>query len=336
MRKKPNIFDYATSELSQDAFLCWLIAYSDETYKANDPTLNQIAHDFVIRVIGESNEYKISKVEVGRQWNNIDVGAIINNEYFIAVEDKKGTKEHSDQLRRYSKIANEHYSNSNKKIILVYFKMEEQGQYTDIEKAGFLLFDRRKMIEVLNPLAHKKEPVNTILNDYYNYVIDLDKKINSYKDLNIKDWHWYSWIGFYSYIQRFLEDGTWDYVANPAGGFLGFWWYWYSFGDSDNFSKYYLQIEQDKLVFKLSCSKKELRNQHRDIYRNILFKKAQEIGIEISKFGRIGQYMGVAKYCNEYRITDSNGIIDLNETCELLKKCQTLLDVVNEELSGNG
>jgi hypothetical protein len=34
----PNLFDYATSELSQDAFVCWLAAWADPGCRAaNEP-----------------------------------------------------------------------------------------------------------------------------------------------------------------------------------------------------------------------------------------------------------------------------------------------------------
>jgi hypothetical protein len=31
---KPNIFKYATSELSQDAFICWLLAWAKDENKS--------------------------------------------------------------------------------------------------------------------------------------------------------------------------------------------------------------------------------------------------------------------------------------------------------------
>ena len=33
--KKPNLFNFATSELSQDAFLCYLFNFAKEEYKEN-------------------------------------------------------------------------------------------------------------------------------------------------------------------------------------------------------------------------------------------------------------------------------------------------------------
>ena len=126
---KPNIFNYATSELSQDAFICWLIEWSDIAHSDKDELLNTCASKFVKELIQVPSTYKIQSVEVGRQWYNIDVWALINNEYFLVIEDKKGTTEHSDQLKRYAEIAKEHYKKSDIAIKLVYFKMQEQGQY---------------------------------------------------------------------------------------------------------------------------------------------------------------------------------------------------------------
>ncbi len=74
MNRIPNLFDYATSELSQNV----------------------------------SIDYEISTIKVGRQWCKIDVWALINNEYFLVIEDKKGTTEHSNQLKRYAKTAREY------------------------------------------------------------------------------------------------------------------------------------------------------------------------------------------------------------------------------------
>lgn len=105
--KTPNIFNYATSELSQDAFLCYLIEWAKPEYQKADEHLNQLAISFVLELLEKDNSYKIEKVEVWKQWHHIDVCALINNEYFIVIEDKKGTKEHSNQrnaMRSMQKI----------------------------------------------------------------------------------------------------------------------------------------------------------------------------------------------------------------------------------------
>lgn len=168
-KKRPNIFDYATSELSQDAFLTWLIQWADKDYQEMDSALNGCAVSFVQRLLGKDESYKIETVEVGRQWENIDVWTLVNNQYFIVIEDKKGTKEHSNQLNRYSEIAKKRFEKSTIKIKLVYFKMEEQGKYSDVEDAGFSLFQRSKMLEILGNYVESTEQSkqNDIIVDYY-------------------------------------------------------------------------------------------------------------------------------------------------------------------------
>lgn len=333
MIKTPNIFDFATSELSQDAFLCWLIAWADSSQIVNDNSLNGCASTFVKRLLEVSDDYNIETVEVGRQWNNIDVWALINNEHFLVIEDKKGTTEHSDQLKRYAEIAKEHYKNSDIEIKLVYFKMQEQGQYSNVDKAGFTVFGRDKMLEILTGYIENvnKNEINDILFDYYRNLKGLDKKINSYKELPLEKWYWHSWIGFYSELQKHL-GGNWDYVANASGGFLGFWWYWNSSEHKDNYFEFYLQLEQNEMVFKLYCEKPESRCEIRDFYRSKLYPKAKELKINVYQFGRIGQWMGVARLNESYRKTDTEGLLDMDKTVETLKKMQHLIDEINKEL----
>ena len=333
MENKPNLFEYATSELSQDAFLTWLIKWADKEYQKIDRSLNACAKSFVQELLGKDTTYKIETVEVGRQWNNIDVWALINNKYFIVIEDKKGTKEHSNQLNRYAEIARNEYKNSKIKVKLIYFKMEEQGKYTDIKDAGFSLFGRRRMIEILDKYfdSTKKENYNDILFDYYRSLKELDKKIDSFRSIPINKWHWYSWQGFYSELQKEI-GGNWEYVSNAAGGFLGFWWHWKYVKINGKQFEFYLQLEQHKLVFKLYAYKENERREVRNIYRRHLYKKAKELNIDISQFGRIGAYMGVAKLNTEYRITDKNGILDFQATVKNLKRIMKLIDETEGEI----
>jgi len=169
MKNKPNLFDYATSELSQDAFITWLIQWADKKYQKVDKYLNYCAISFVQELLEKKSDFSINKVEAGRQWNNIDIWALINEKYFIVIEDKKGTKEHSDQLNRYSQTAKEHYKNSDIEVKLVYFKMEEQGKYSKIKDAGFSLFGRNKMLNILNKYFQSTETElkNDIISDYF-------------------------------------------------------------------------------------------------------------------------------------------------------------------------
>ncbi len=191
MIKPPNLFDYATSELSQDAFLAWLIKWADKDYQEIDNALNACAVSFVQQLSGQDDSFTIETVEVGRQWNNIDVWALVNNKYFIVIEDKKGTQESPDQLNKYSEVAKNYYKKSDIVIKLVYFKMEEQGKYIDVTNSGFLPFQRSTMLSILNNYINSTEKAkqNNIVVDYYKNLENLDNDINSYLTKPLNEWY---------------------------------------------------------------------------------------------------------------------------------------------------
>lgn len=329
---KPNLFEYAKSELSQDAFLSWLISWSHNDLATIDPYLNKVAQSFVRELIGEKPNDEINSVLVKTQWKKIDVSANVNDEYFIVIEDKKGTKEHSDQLLRYAQIANTHHKDL--KIKLVYYKMEEQGRYSFIEDSGYSLFPRQKVLSLLETYVNETENKNrnNILLDYYNHIKLLDEKINSYLTLPVLSWTGYSWTGFFVALQREI-GGNWDYVPNKSGGFMGFWWDWHNKIHNEMEFEYYLQLEQEKLVFKLHSMKDENRRELRSFYRHNLYPVANEMNIEIKQYGRIGRWMGVARLINDYLAVHENGIIDIEATVINLKRMEIVLKHVETKMN---
>lgn len=120
--------------------------------------MNACAVEFVQELIGNDIFCTIETVEnVRKQWHKIDVSALVNNQYFLVIEDKKATQEHSDQLNTYRQTAHREYSHLNIEIKPVYFKMEEQGDYRTIEKAGFFIFPRSKMLSILEKYVSSTE-----------------------------------------------------------------------------------------------------------------------------------------------------------------------------------
>ena len=88
---KPNLFHFATSELSQDAFIAWLLAWANRECADIDKNLHACAVDFVRKLL-DKDDCNVEIVKVERQWENVDVCAEINGEYFILIEDKKQQK----------------------------------------------------------------------------------------------------------------------------------------------------------------------------------------------------------------------------------------------------
>lgn len=129
---RPNIFDIATKELNQDAFITWLLQFADSKYKATDELLNECGKSFVYQLIRKqlsTFDQPILKVNAGRQWENIDVWAEINDKYLIIIEDKTNTSHHSNQLTRYKTAAGEWcIKNNYEKPICIYLKTGNESQ----------------------------------------------------------------------------------------------------------------------------------------------------------------------------------------------------------------
>ena len=116
---KVNLFDFATKELSQDAFLLWLVSNADK-HCQEDESLHKVAQGFVRALIGPYNKEIIS-VKVEKQWKHIDVAFSVNDDVFVIIEDKAGACLHGDQLERYQNDAIERAGHEDRTLKCVYF-----------------------------------------------------------------------------------------------------------------------------------------------------------------------------------------------------------------------
>ena len=111
--------------------------------------------------------------------------------------------------------------------------------------------------------------------DYVEHLQKIQDLTDSYLSLPIKKWSWEAWQGFYMSLETELGTGDWGYVANPNGGFWGFWWHWKQLCSRPEV-ELYLQFEQNKL-----CVKAYNKNAKNDgiQYSNKLIKFAKEKNI---------------------------------------------------------
>jgi hypothetical protein len=203
---RPNLFTYATSELSQDAFICWLLEWASPEYKNVDIDLHQCAVKLIQALFDKHCKEvpsKIETVEVIKQDKHIDVLSIINGEFVILIEDKTYTKDHSDQLARYFEdVKSRVYREED--ILPIYFKTGDQGDgYPGVEEAGYKLFLRADILQVLNCYSGN----DAILTDYRGHLQAVEDQVESYKTIPIDQWEWSQWVGFYLRLQKELGDG---------------------------------------------------------------------------------------------------------------------------------
>lgn len=229
---KNNLFYYATSELSQDAFICWLVSFAGEGVSC-DSALTECAKEFLAMLVPELNGHAVQLLSVERQVGNridgyIDVLLTVscNDEiYKIIVEDKTFTDDHDDQLERYLAIVQKRSPDA---IIRgAYYKTGFQSNLENVIKAGYAIIRRETMLELMARYINKTQ--NTIFMDYYEYWNNFHMETLRFQELPLSQWDWKHTNGFYNYLSEskfFAEKNMWSgfgYVANQIGGFDGLW-----------------------------------------------------------------------------------------------------------------
>ena len=275
--ERNNIFDFATSELSQDAFICWLcdwVNFDDNSLSEDEKKLKSLANDFIEKVSGEKLGDR--KVNIKRQYQKIDVLLEIQNktefitkgdktnpvvDMYVIIEDKVGTGLHSNQIERYRELISEKNKNINEGKALiktVYYKIYDEDNTERLKENGVnVIFEREKILELFE--RYKDNIKDSIFRNYYEYLSNIETDVKSYKEKNLEDWNSNCYIGFFKKLKNegsCLEhadgrkkDCSWGYVNNSSGGFMGMWWFPLSENEVNKLTEtsdedIYLQIEQ--------------------------------------------------------------------------------------------
>lgn len=328
---KPNLFNWATSELSQDAFFCWLLSWAAPEFAATNEALHDTAVKFINQLTNHSTP-KIEQIKITRQEKHIDILVTINEQYAILIEDKVHTKEHNRQLERYPKELNDKFDKDH--LFLVYLKTGDQSDYQSVINQNYKAFLRKDILEILN-FGIKQGITNAIFVDFCKHLNRLEDAVNSYQTLPLDEWDQYSWIGFYMHLQQLLGEGGWGYVPQRDGGFMGFWWHFQQKSIDGIIVEYYFQLQEERCCIKIrpeipviiedKQTIKDIRKKTREHLRDLLSQKAQELGIPIILKRSLGKTMtiGVLKY--DIRQLTDNNLLNMNATINHLKKLEQLI-----------
>lgn len=363
--KTPNIFDYATSELSQDAFLCWLLSWADEQYAATDAVLHKTADEFVRSVMkecGESaSEEPFTVAPPIRQYSNIDILARISQgqkQYVLLIEDKKDALIGGDQLDRYKKTIQQDEDFSDATLLLVYLKTGVVSQAATAEIAGYAVYSGDELEEVFAESESKFGKVgNAIFADFYKNLQESNKHYFAIRGKPVDEWtdSWDAWQGFFNALQKEAteEKIEWGYAANQSGGE---WVAWWDFGDSvstsvgrkrlsDGNGDVYLEIHKKTknaggrhfLAFKVYGVPEEKQSSLRNELHERFMKSAEKHGwgAVVQKPGRFGK--GNSMVCCEtgdqdcWLAKDADGMLDMDKTIQNLRKAAEILsDAVHD------
>ena len=229
-----NLFNYATSELSQDAFLCWLLSYAQEKeYNGDDAKLKKCAQSLIkVFLLGQKGIFEKDLIEkdlivkkIEKQWKYIDVLVTLESDKKIIIEDKTYTTDHDNQLERYK----DKFKNEANNIFGVYYKTGFccETIINDMYK-GYYFFDLNRIKEFFE----KYDDIdNAIFNNYRNFIMEYHKERNNFIGLPVSKWTPTMIQGFYDNLVKKIKlkgeltDGHcgYGYVPNKSGGFYGLW-----------------------------------------------------------------------------------------------------------------
>jgi hypothetical protein len=171
-----NLFNFATSELSQDAILCWLLSWNDQKkFSLNkNEELRKVSNNLILLFLHQHDKYKSITSKDIEYIHNLDQQYHKTDVYFqvkltkyaksisIIIEDKTNTSHHSNQLERYIECI-QHDKIKKHDIVGIYFK------------TGFI-----KSVDRQLPKQYKLV-TNTMFNEFLNTQICSNEIFMEYK-----------------------------------------------------------------------------------------------------------------------------------------------------------
>jgi len=335
--RRPNLFEFATKELSQDAFVCWLSAWSNPEYRLTDNALHETGTYFVQELLKKKGiEIKeINTIEVKSQKRRIDISIVVNNEYFIIIEDKIHSKAHGNQLQKYFEIARDELKYPENKIVPIFLKTSYQAHYFNENYELFLLEDFAKIIEFGREHCVK----DPIFLDFANIISQRIDWIEEYKTKNISEWG-YGWIGFFKEMQNSANTNwiDWGYIQNQLGGFHGMWAHFCKTNEPNTEQVHFLMKQvkgQEDAEIQFLIEPKGISGHERKLLKyhwaDRFARAGTAIGVKVEKVKRFGEgkNMAVAIFADKviYRLDD--GSFDKEKTLEAFDKCKKIIEIAS-------
>lgn len=191
---KNNLFSFATSELSQDAFICWCLNWINYP----NEELYFMAKDIFFNLLKEEKDLENEEIEIKRQVKKIDVLVLLKkSKKAYIIEDKTYTSEHSDQINKYRETIKNDFKEEINDIKTVYFKTGfwfSDDYKTANDESKVIKIDRENFLGILKQYRGK----NQILDDYCEYFEEVTKQEEKEKNYLISEeefknnnyWYW--------------------------------------------------------------------------------------------------------------------------------------------------
>jgi len=252
MVKKHNIFEFATSELSNDAILCWIINGLGHLNSSSE--FKKVSMNFIKQMLGEIkvnfDEVKVEKQKqlIGANDKKLYIDIFVELRlngvtiHTILIEDKVDSGESGNQLLEYRSAINNDLND--KSFVFINIGNRSSNYKERIKHKGWSVIDRNNLLNCINCDVNLLNHEEGLLIQYRNYLTDLENEFNNYLKIDVKDWNSYNVQGFFQSLENDKTEYDWGTVYNPSGGFIAIWYmkHTFLFKQQIEFSVY-LQLE---------------------------------------------------------------------------------------------
>lgn len=344
----PNIFNYASKELSQDAVMAWFFAclHSNNTnYKTIGKQFIAFIFDQTYMVGDIQSDMQLESTSPHTQYHKIDVYSVLkigNIIHPIIIEDKTNTFLHDEQMMKYCKTVakwtkEKKYLNELKTgfdnkdlnwgdILYVYFK---SGFSPNFEK-------KLLKVEAATAKAVVKETNSNInlqvreiyLDDMINFIASLKcdyKMIADYLSYLVERKKWFD--ESYSNALTETSNKTYEqYFSNTAGCSKLFE---QAFGENKEFNDHLYQGWASMDIFKMPSTLENCNEN--DIVYCFRFQKGSQKDSSNSKKSHSAYAFQLQQYRNEKKVKGNSNNL-LNEKRKQAKHIQNLCNDLCKEI----
>lgn len=232
VKKASNIFSFATSELSHDAMICWLLSCLNLWEFKPDSAEYKIAIAFYEMLKQSENQLpKVPKrVDVYQQVESTDVLAVIDGTVALVIEDKIASRIHSNQLARYRQsIPNSEREELRgvRSHLFLFLKVGvlHQWEREGCEREKWKVVDW-KNLEQFVEISSRIATNNFLVNCYLEHLADQFGERRLWQSGgDVDQWTWQTWEALLDDLCGELNANShkvmfdWAWVNNSSGGF---------------------------------------------------------------------------------------------------------------------
>ncbi|MEI6409383.1 MAG: hypothetical protein WCR52_08375 [Bacteroidota bacterium] len=235
---KPNLFSFATSELSQDAIIAWLIQWADPRFESHDRALHETARYFIRKMYG-SELVEIDEININPQEYKIDLLIRLKCkdgiERIILLEDKVYAHAHGDQLNRYLKRIEDIHA-SREHILPIFLKTGFQQDWSEARAAGYREITATDLLDVWQ-FGEKEGIKNDIFADFGVHLRKLAREFEQagidckdFENHKVATWNHWHWVGFFTKMKTVFPNSDFAHNQFRRDSMLSYWFGFVPFG----------------------------------------------------------------------------------------------------------